>query len=75
MKFALEIIVAIFAVISGFCWIKAARIAIRPLGGVIGPAPRMFVERANNQAWWNSKQGGMVRCGCSVRPSRCLAEN
>ncbi len=55
MKFALEIIVAIFAVISGFCWIKAARIAIRPLGGVIGPAPRMFVERANNQAWWNSR--------------------
>ena len=46
---------AIFFLISGVCWIMAARIIVRPMGGVIGPPPSMFVKKANNQAWWNSR--------------------
>jgi hypothetical protein len=55
MKFAVGIIGAIFAVISGFCWLKAARIKVPTLGAVYGGPPRIVVESANNQAWWNSR--------------------
>jgi hypothetical protein len=55
MKFTVGIIGAIFAVISGFCWMKAARIKVPILGAVYGGPPRMVVEPANNQAWWNSR--------------------
>ena len=45
---------AIFFLISGVCWIMAARIIVRPMGGVIGPPPWAAVEKANNQARWNT---------------------
>jgi hypothetical protein len=51
---------AIFFVISGVSWIMAARIIVRPMGGVIGPPPRAAVENANNQAWWNSLAAGFA---------------
>jgi hypothetical protein len=51
---------AIFFVISGVCWIIAARIIVRPMGGVIGPSPRAAVEKANNQAWWNRLAAGFA---------------
>jgi hypothetical protein len=54
MKFAVGIIGAIFAVFSGFCWLKAARIKVPILGTIFGGPPRIVVESANNQAWWNS---------------------
>jgi len=63
MKAAIPIIEfasAIFFLISGVCWTMAARIIIRPLGGVIGPPPRLFVEQANNQAWWSKLAAGFA---------------
>jgi hypothetical protein len=55
MKFAVGIIGAIFALISGFCWVKAARIKVPVLGAGYGGPSRTVVEPANNQASWNSR--------------------
>jgi hypothetical protein len=67
----IELASAIFFLISGVCWIMAARIVIFPMGGVIGPPPSMFAKKAYNQARW-SKFAAWFAAAASFAQVACI---